>query len=569
MDKSKPCKPGKERNANGRCVKIKSIVDSVKSNSSKTIKLKPCKPGKERNANGRCVKIKSIVDSIKSNSSKTIKLKPCKPGKERNANGRCVKIKTTASKKTNKNKNKTKKTTPNTNEKNKAKEIIARFMLKNPTKRRSIFLKSICSDSGTCIAIGKEKNKIRQFFDDYTTFNYINSIDRIGVPSANGFVYEIKYSREDYDSYAVLKSAVEINSDNLFYEYLVGLKINETLNLRYPCFVETYGLFKYKNGSSHSQAKQNLMGTTDELRNIFLKDNLIKLPNDSHKIACEQSNNLALLIQHIHEPTTLDTLLRQQPKGIADNRIFDVELPFALFQIYYVLNLEKRNFTHYDLHLNNVLMFMPSNNKYIQYHYHMGSDVFSFKSKYMLKIIDYGRSYFNGSENIRRTLCNTTKCNPDCGKNFGFSWLDPRNKNNPYSHYISSTISNESHDLRLLSMLNKIYSTRASTMVKDYLQFILDKVQYSDEYGTKNNSALGGNLHINNVSDAFMKFKNLFLLLNQPDLIDRGSLDSVSLIYAIDFYEEISKYESLYAPDTKLGDLHVYDDGRNMTFTSA
>ena len=212
---------------------------------------------------------------------------------------------------------------------------------------------------------------------------------------------------------------------------------------------------------------------------------------------------------------------------------------------------------------------MPSNNKYIQYHYHMGSDVFSFKSKYMLKIIDYGRSYFNGSENIRRTLCNTTKCNPDCGKNFGFSWLDPRNKNNPYSHYISSTISNESHDLRLLSMLNKIYSTRASTMVKDYLQFILDKVQYSDEYGTKNNSALGGNLHINNVSDAFMKFKNLFLLLNQPDLIDRGSLDSVSLIYAIDFYEEISKYESLYAPDTKLGDLHVYDDGRNMTFTSA
>jgi tRNA/tmRNA/rRNA uracil-C5-methylase (TrmA/RlmC/RlmD family) len=72
-------------------------------------KSKPCKPGKERNANGRCVKIKSIVDSVKSNSSKTIKLKPCKPGKERNANGRCVKIKTTASKKTNKNKNKTKK----------------------------------------------------------------------------------------------------------------------------------------------------------------------------------------------------------------------------------------------------------------------------------------------------------------------------------------------------------------------------------------------------------------------------------------------------------------------------
>ena len=83
------------------------------------------------------------------------------------------------------------------------------------------------------------------------------------------------------------------------------------------------------------------MGTNDELRNIFLKDNLIKLTNDSYEIACEKSNILALLIQHIHKPTTLDTLLRQQPKGIADNRIFDVELPFALFQIYYVLHLEK------------------------------------------------------------------------------------------------------------------------------------------------------------------------------------------------------------------------------------
>jgi hypothetical protein len=35
-----PCKPGKEKNANGRCVKIKTCED----------------PNKEKNANGRCVK---------------------------------------------------------------------------------------------------------------------------------------------------------------------------------------------------------------------------------------------------------------------------------------------------------------------------------------------------------------------------------------------------------------------------------------------------------------------------------------------------------------------------------
>jgi hypothetical protein len=117
----KPCKAGKERNANGRCVKIKNTTKQIKEKVKvKTLKVKPkppCKPGKERNANGRCVKIKEqnkinekeseiILSSLSSESEsnelslrevpKTLKVKhkpPCKPGKERNANGRCVKIK--------------------------------------------------------------------------------------------------------------------------------------------------------------------------------------------------------------------------------------------------------------------------------------------------------------------------------------------------------------------------------------------------------------------------------------------------------------------------------------------
>ena len=126
-----PCKPGKERNANGRCVKIQSYKKTkILAMKPKTVKIKPpCKPGKERNANGRCVKIKGsqLVKSVKNiqveqivlpnelpSLSNTIsnmrnisifpknitKIKPpCKPGKERNANGRCVKIQTNKSKK--------------------------------------------------------------------------------------------------------------------------------------------------------------------------------------------------------------------------------------------------------------------------------------------------------------------------------------------------------------------------------------------------------------------------------------------------------------------------------------
>jgi len=93
--KHKPsCKPGKERNEKGRCVKVKTEkIKPLKVRKLKTEKTKikpPCKPGKERNEKGRCVKIKTE----KVRKVKTEKIKPpCKPGKERNEKGRCVKIK--------------------------------------------------------------------------------------------------------------------------------------------------------------------------------------------------------------------------------------------------------------------------------------------------------------------------------------------------------------------------------------------------------------------------------------------------------------------------------------------
>lgn len=144
-----PCKPGKERNAQGRCVKIQTAKKSrIMNEKPKTEKVKPpCKPGKERNAQGRCVKIKLAKSSMKTvqiekillpnvlpdnlsslsslSSESPISLPPympnqsvqkvkppCKPGKERNSQGRCVKIKTVKKTKIKKPKSKTLKTKP-------------------------------------------------------------------------------------------------------------------------------------------------------------------------------------------------------------------------------------------------------------------------------------------------------------------------------------------------------------------------------------------------------------------------------------------------------------------------
>ena len=119
------------------------------------------------------------------------------------------------------------------------------------------FLKTICSNSGFCLTFGKEDNKIKEFFDGFINFKYaVNPIKRIGKPSGNGFVNQITYERDEYKAYAVLKSSAKQDSDNLMYEYKVGQYIN-TLTKKFPCFVETYGLFKYNDNIAYHFMQEN------------------------------------------------------------------------------------------------------------------------------------------------------------------------------------------------------------------------------------------------------------------------------------------------------------------------
>ena len=129
--------------------------------------------------------------------------------------------------------------------KTKARKIIGRFMNKTKHRRKAMFLRAVCLDSGVCLAFGTYANEIKKHFGGFANFEYATApIKRIGSPSANGFINEIQYDHRGYKAYAVLKSSVKPNSDNLMYEYMVGQYINK-LNKRFPCFVETYGYYIY------------------------------------------------------------------------------------------------------------------------------------------------------------------------------------------------------------------------------------------------------------------------------------------------------------------------------------
>jgi hypothetical protein len=87
---------------------------------------------------------------------------------------------------------------------------IGKFMRNvDPDKRRALFLKSICSDAGVCIAFGKENKKIKEHFAGFIDVKYIKSpIKRIGNPSQNGFINEITYERNGYVANSILKSSI-------------------------------------------------------------------------------------------------------------------------------------------------------------------------------------------------------------------------------------------------------------------------------------------------------------------------------------------------------------------------
>jgi hypothetical protein len=429
----------------------------------------------------------------------------------------------------------------------------------------------ICSDESVCLAFGDVAEQVKAFFDGFVRFNYAKRvIKRIGNPSVNGFVFEIKNETRGYTAYSVLKSAQEPSSDNLMYEYHVGLYVNK-LNKLFPCFVETYGLFKYVSEHQWSLFKDVPAKKIIDLH--ALQRALVLQPLD-YAVGCPASKYMAVLIQHLPNPQTLDDVF-------VNARFIKDELMYALFQLYMPLARLMHNFTHYDLHLGNLLLYEPVVGKFIEYHYHytptwessmhltsttrrtrtahmasMDAETISFKSSYMLKIIDYGRSYFKDAEGgidakqVYDDICRTSACDNDtsdgtitCGVSYGLSWLEDNSEDPAASHFISSQHANISHDLLPLTRMYEKHKDKTIVLTPELAE-LGQKVIFNEYYGTEENSFMGYPKEINNVQDAATFIMNY---IKRPDYLAHNN--------AVNRTKE------------KLGDLHIYMDGsRQMEF---
>ena len=421
--------------------------------------------------------------------------------------------------------------------KKQAEKTIKKFMLNPAVREKSTahFLNSICSDSGVCIAFNEEASKIKKFFNQFTDFTYLNgNIKNIGAPSQNGFLYELEYMRQGYKAYAILKSTMAYDNDNLMYEYFVGNAVN-TFAKQVPCFVETYGLFEYPDQAAWLKLKK----ATPDKENVLKNQLALQVAPTFNDLGsgCSKAKYQCILIQHLKDSLELGTWVRQNKGDFANKEMMSI-----FYILYFSLRLLVGQFTHYDLHAGNVLLYRPSETGYINYVFHENKRVVKFKCRFIPKIIDYGRSFYSlsaadNSDKLYQKLCTLPVCEPRCGDNVGFNWL------NSGDYYIKSRQNHVSHDLRLLDAFKpdiKRAAYKASADIKDFF----NKVVYDNAYGTDEliNSGLPGK--INNVYDAFRALSNI-VSAEQPALSDG--------VFSL------PKYNSL-------GELHVYSDGRAMKF---
>jgi hypothetical protein len=250
---------------------------------------------------------------------------------------------------------------------------------------------------------------------EFTSFKKIYSVEFLSATVSNLEKYKIikivyktlNDNQDDIYSYALLKCNNKryrdsvIKSSQLLYEYFVGLLINE-LYMKYPCFLETYNFYIRNTATGRYTGNGDLeYMDSSKISNFFAigtkNNNPIDIKNilvDEKTIVggkydtCNGTEN-GILIQYL--PTYVDFV--NAGSGFK-------EIVGLLYQLYKPLAALAGIFEHNNLTLDQVILYTPYGDRYIQFNYGSGDEIISFKSKYMLKIKNYSSCFFKKDEDL-------------------------------------------------------------------------------------------------------------------------------------------------------------------------
>ena len=374
------------------------------------------------------------------------------------------------------------------------------------------------------------ENKHIIIFFKFYTFEHIINLDPIKLinKSKNGFINQVKYKNGEYNANALLKTSLNKSNDNLFYEYLVGKKINSWKNI-VPSFIETYGLYYHKKDITENLLKNDSIDCKifkkimEQKQDNEIDENFI----ETLKFMCEKSDKISILSQFLENATTLKQFMFDKPDDL---------LPI-LYMIYATLNTLKDKFTHYDLHSENVLIYIPIKDYYIEYHYIYNENYkINFKSPYIAKIIDYGRTYIEDVSqkiNDKKTEIDYNKC--------GFKFFRPIDQ---YS-FLSLYTLNKCYGIQLLSSIKINYNKLEEEYKKKYSTDLIELINsINDAYKKQKCPPADKNTNkIYDVEDAFIELTKLMKKIDNS----RNADNIIGM--------------------NKIGDLYIYIDGqKDMEF---
>ena len=253
-----------------------------------------------------------------------------------------------------------------------------------------------------------------------------------------------RYSLSRLSSFIFTRDRV--SCDNLFYEYIVGhFFINNYLN-KLSCFVKTYDYYYTPEGIIAKKI-------TDLIQYIPPPDpeTFFDIGFDT-EIECIPNNTQAILIQWLSSTTnekssiSSSKSLQDYLKSPDSATFIEEELVNVLLQVYIPLAMLDDTFTHYDLHIGNIQLMEINGDdiSHINYEYIYKGNTISFKSRYIVKIIDYGRSYFwlNERINSKAIYDNLMKKGGYPFYECGLNWLEKKAED-----LLSCSRPNTSYDL--------------------------------------------------------------------------------------------------------------------------
>jgi hypothetical protein len=172
----------------------------------------------------------------------------------------------------------------------------------------------------------------------------------------------------------------------------------------------------------------------------------------------------------------------------------------------------------------------------------------------MVKIIDYGRCFFPGAPAYYEKLMTEPACKKGKGLIDAFTYLRKERTADDSKFFVNPYYKNESHDLKVFrgygtcidlfpTEMARFKTTRMGPYIELFKKIVFENVKYPQltQYGTKED--LTHDDKIRNVTDA-------------EEQLRKWILDA----------ETIRVNQRQFRPSKKLGEFHIYSDGRDMVY---